>query len=211
MAKTWEKFYDEVLPNVPGCPQAVAKNAIRNATIEFCERSFVYQIDHTAINAVQDQAEYDYAAGAGLKVVRPEMVWYDKKPLTPVTRDDLDKLYAYWPDEGGTPLYFVQEKLEKLILAPKPSAALASAIRLKVSVKPTRASTDIDDALWEKYLEAIASGANARLFAMKKKPWTDNPLSVHHKQLFDEAIAKARLAAAKGHGRARMRIRANFF
>jgi hypothetical protein len=211
MAKTWEKWYDEVLPDVPHCPQPVAKNAIRNAAIEFCERSFVYQADHPAIAAVQDQGEYTYAPGTGLKVVRPEMVWYDKKQLTPMTRDDLDRLYAYWPDESGTPIYFVQEQLEKLIVVPKPAAALADAIRLKVSVKPTRASVDIDDAMHEKYLEAIACGAKARLFAMKKKPWTDNELAVYHKQMFDAAIATARLHAARGHTRARMRVRAHFF
>ncbi len=211
MAKTWAKWYDEVLPEVPNCPQAVAGNAIRNAAIEFCERSFVYQLTHAAIAAVQDQGEYTFSPGAGLKVVRPEIVWYDKVPLTAKTRDDLDRLYAYWPDETGTPIYYVMEALEKLILVPKPAAALADAIRVKVAVRPTRAATDIDDAIHEKYLEQIASGAKARLFAMKKKPWTDNQLAVYHKQQFDDAIAKARLAAARGHTRARMRTKPQFF
>lgn len=211
MAKTWEKFYDEVLPDVPGCSQALAKNAIKNAAIEFCERSFVYVIDHPAVSGVADTGEYTYAPGANLKVVRPERVWYDKVPLTPLTRDDLEDLYAYWPDETGTPLYFVQEKIEKLILVPKPSANLADAIRAKVSVKPARAATDIDDALWEKYLESIASGAKSRLFAMKRKPWSDPTLSAYHRQLFDQAIAAARLATARGRGRARMRTKAHFF
>lgn len=211
MAKTWEKFYDEVLPDVPGCGQALAKNAIKQAVIKFCERSFVYQVDHPAINAVADQGEYDWAPGANLKVVRPERVWYDKVQLTPKTRDDLDGIYAYWPDESGTPLYFVQEKLEKLILVPRPSAALASGILAKISVKPAQAATDIDDAIWEKYLEAIASGAKARLFAMKKKPWTDATLAAYHGGIFNEEIAQARLAAHRGHTRARLRVKGHFF
>lgn len=211
MSKTWAKFYDEVLPEVPGCPQNMAGNAIRNAAIEFCERTFVYQIDHPPIDSVQDVGEYDYAPGAGLAIVRPESVWYDKKPLTFKTRDQIDRMYEYWPDESGTPLYFLQEKVEKLILVPKPSVALVSAIRMKVSVRPTRSATDIDDAIHENYIEAIASGAKARLFLMKKKPWTDNQLGVFHNQAFDEAIAKTRLAAARGHTRARMRNRPYFF
>jgi len=211
MAKTWDKFYDDLLTDVPGCPQPLAKNAVKQAAIEFCERSFVYQVDHAPIDAVADQGEYTFAPGANLKVVRPERVWYDKKTLTAKTPQEIDLLYAYWPDESGTPLYFVQERLEKLILVPKPSAALVGAIIAKVSVKPARAATDIDDALWEKYLEIITSGAKARLFAMKKKPWTDTTLSGYHSDIYDNGIAKAKVAATRGHGRARMRTTAHFF
>jgi len=147
----------------------------------------------------------------GLKVVRPERVWYDKKPLTPLARRDLDALYAYWPGQEGTPSYFVQEKLEKLILVPKPSAALVGGILAKVSARPARSATGVDDELWEKYLEVIASGAKAKLFAMKKKPWTDSALANYHRQLFEDGIARAKIAATRGHGRAKLRTQAHFF
>ena len=203
MAKTWAKWYDEVLPDVPGCPQVVAANAIKNAAIQFCDRSFVYLIDHDPIAAVEDQGEYTWAPGAGLKVARPERVWYDGEELTPKTRDEIADMHAYWPDWEGTPLYFMQEKIEKLIVVPRPTAALANAIKAKVAVKPSRDATSIDDAIWEKYLEEIASGAKARLFAMKRKPWADGQLAAYHKGVFDEAISAARLAAFKGHVRSR--------
>lgn len=203
MAKTWAKWFDEVLPDLPGCPANVAENAIKNAAIDFCERSFVYIIDHDPIDAVQDQGEYDWSPGAGLKVVRAETVWYDGKPIAAKTRDEIAGMNAYWPDWEGTPLYYMQEKLEKLIVVPRPTEALTDAIKAKVAVKPSRSATSIDDAIWEKYLKPIASGAKADLFAMKRKPWTDAQLAVFHKGLFDEAIDKARLAAFHGHVRSR--------
>lgn len=210
MAKTWEKWFDDVLPDVPGCPQAVAKNAIKHAAIEFCDRSFVFHVDHAAIDAVAAQREYTWSPGANLKVVRPELVWYEKKQLTPVTRDELNDIYEYWPDESGTPVYFVQEKLEKLILVPKPEASSTGAIIAKVSIKPARSATDIDDAIHEKYLEDITHGAKWRLFAMKKKPWSDPTLATAHKAMFDEAIGRAKVAAHKGHVRSRRRVKAYF-
>jgi len=211
MAKAWEDFLDDTLPDLPGCPQPLAVNAIKQAAIEFCDNSFVFQINHPAIDAVATIGEYAWAPRADLKVVRPERVWYDKKPLTPLARRDLDALYAYWPGQEGTPTYFVQEKIEKLILVPKPSAALVGGILAKVSARPARSATAVDDELWEKYLEVIASGAKAKLFAMKKKPWTDSALANYHRQLFEDGIARAKIAATRGHGRAKLRTQAHFF
>lgn len=210
MAKAWSVWYDEVLPDLPGCPQNVAGNAIKNAAIEFCERSFAYVVDHDPIAAVGGQSEYGWAPPTGTKVVRAEHVWYDKKRLAPKTRDEIAGMHAYWPDWEGTPLYFVQEKLEKLILVPRPSAALANAIRAKVAVKPSRAAADIDDAIWEKYLEQIASGARAKLFAMQRKPWSDGKLAAYHLARFEEAIGGARLSAFKGHVRSRNNQNRNY-
>lgn len=210
MAKTWAKWFDEVLPDVPGCPQNVAQNAIKNAAIEFCDRSFVYIIDHPAISAAEDTGEYSWSPGSGLKVVRPEHVWYDGKLLIPKTRDEVAAANPYWPTWEGTPLYFLQEKLEKLIVVPRPTAALADAIVAKVAVRPSRDAASIDDAIWEKYLEEIASGAKARLFAMKHKPWSDGQLATFHKQAFDDAISRARLVAFHSHVRSRNNQNRNY-
>lgn len=211
MPKTWEKFFDEVLPDVPGCPQPVAKNAIRNAAIEFCDRSWVYRADHAAINAVANQGAYPYAPPAGTKVVVPLTVWYDKKRLDPMDMHDLEGLYAHWPSEtASAPLYFVQQALETLIVVPAPTAALAGAITLKVALKPTRASADIDDTIWEKYLEEISCGAKAKLFAMKKKPWSDPGRAGDYMVLFDRHVARAKLAASRGFVRSVKRVRAHY-
>lgn len=211
MAKVWADFLDEILPEMRGTPpQSLVTNAVRNAAIEFCERSYVLRMDHPAISAAADTGEYTWSPGTGLKVVRAEEVWYDGKPLTPITVDDLKDLNEHWTSWEGTPLYFVQERVEMLTIVPYPADSLADAIEAKVSVKPSRSATGIDDAIWEKYLEVIASGAKARLFAMSGKPWTNEKLAVYHKGMFDDGIDKARLAAFKGHVRSRNQRGRNF-
>lgn len=203
MAKAWSDWFDEVLPDVPGCPQNVASNAIKNAAIEFCERGLAYIVDHPAVDGVADQSTYDWNPGAGLRIVRPETVWYDKKELTPKTRDELAAMYAYWPDEVGTPVYFVQDGLEQFILVPKPEADLVGAVRAKVTVRPDRTATTIDDAIWENYLEQIAYGAKAKLLKMQRKPWTNYPLGNEYLAKFNDAIDAVRLDSFKGFTRAR--------
>lgn len=210
--KTWEKWYDEVLPDVPGCPQAVAKNAIRNAAIAFCEQSWVYRVDHDPINGVASDGTYAYVPPAGYKVAMPLTVWYDGNQLLPKTTGDLERLWMNWPTMTGTrPLYFLQEALEVLTVVPMPLASLAGAITLKVALKPSRGATGIDDTIWEKYLEEIAMGAKARLFAIKKKPWSDPARAVKYEQDFSQAIGKAKLAADRNFVRGVHRVRAHYF
>ena len=53
-------WFNEVLDDVPGVHQPVAFNAIRNAAIEFCERSWIYRtID--AFDVVAGQGAIEYA------------------------------------------------------------------------------------------------------------------------------------------------------
>lgn len=49
-------WYDDVLPHVPGCVEPVALHAIRLAAIDFCERTWVINDDHSPIDIVADQA-----------------------------------------------------------------------------------------------------------------------------------------------------------
>ncbi|HWQ39177.1 MAG TPA: hypothetical protein VNM24_11325 [Burkholderiales bacterium] len=208
--KAWTAWYDEVLPDVPGCPQAVAKNAIRNAAIDFCERSLIWRADMEPISAVANQAEYDFEPEAGAAVVKVVRLWYDKKEIYPQTPEQLAERYAHWPSQAGTPLYYTQERPDAVILVPYPNADLAGALTGKLALKPTRASTAGPAFLFEEWLEAIACGAKARLFAMKKKPWTDGELAGHHQAMFDHAIAKTMRRASQGHTRAPLRVRAHF-
>jgi len=203
MATAWSAFTPRILPEVPRCSSPLAEQAVLDAVIDFCERSYINQIDHTPIDAVANTGEYAWAPGTNLKVVRPELVWYDKKPLEAKTRDELALIYAYWPDQVGTPLYFLQEKLEKLILVPKPAAALVSGIRAKVSVRPSRSAVDVDDAIYDRYLDAIVYGAKARLFYMDNQPWSNSAKAVDCMGAFEALADKARLAMFKGMGRAR--------
>jgi hypothetical protein len=80
-----------------------------------------------------------------------------------------------------------------------------------MAIKPTRASTGISTDLYEKYLEEIAYGAKARLFAMKAKPWSDAKLAAFNLGMFDQAIGRAKVQAAKGHTRARLRVKPHFY
>jgi hypothetical protein len=223
----WSNWFDEVLPEVPGCPQPVAINAIRNATIAFCYDSRVLLLNHPLMDAVANQATYPwmpdgnqvaestdpiwathpwapgYSQTAQLKVVRAEQVWFEGRELFPTTSDDLEERFVCWPQEVGTPQFFLQDQIAALRIVPRPQASAASAIRARVSVTPSRASLGVTDMVRERYLEPIAMGAKARLMLMQRKPWSNPQMGAALMVQFEDEIAKARLAAFKGWVRSR--------
>lgn len=208
MATLWSVFTPRVLLDVPRCPSITAEDAVRDAAIDFCKRTRVLRIDHTPIDAVATQATYSWAPGADLKVIRAEEVWFEKKKLDPILPGDLSVMYDYWPDETGVPAYYLQESEETLLLVPKPESDLSLAIRAKVSVRPTVASTDIDDAIYDKYVEEIVWGAKARLFIMRQEAWYDAALAQHFRERFEVACAGHNINVEKGRTRSSLRVRA---
>lgn len=207
MAKTWDEFTSRFLAEMPRCPAMTAERAVLDAAIEFCKRTYVYVIDHAAIDAVAGQAEYAWNPGAGLKVVRPEKIWYNELGIDPVGSDDLSELYTYWPSETATPKYYLQEKVESLLLVPKPDTSATGAIKAKVSVRPDLTATGIDDALFDKYVTEINFGARAILFAMAKTDWYDTNLAGYNSRRFEAAIGSVAALTARQHTRAPLRVR----
>ena len=63
----------------------------------------------------------------------------------------------------------------------------------KIAEPPALNANTVPDEL-DKYIEGIAHGAKARLFAMPNKPWTQMALVDYHSNKFDEAKADAKAA-----------------
>lgn len=212
MANTnFTQWYDDTLPSVPGCPQPMALDAIRKAAIEFCERSWGWIYNPTAINVVNGQISYAFTPPAGAVVSRVLHVWYDDEPIYPRSPDQLDGMFPNWRTSSGTPDYYTQEDERNLLLVPVPNADLTGGLKMRVSLKPTHNAADIESRMYEEYREAIASGALSRLMMLPKKPYTDLPTAAVHKAIFDDTIATVRHKVQKGYARAPLRNAAHFF
>lgn len=211
MATNFTQWYDDVLPSVPGCSQAMALDAIRKAAIEFCERSWGWTYNPAAIDVVNGQISYAFTPPAGAVVSKVLHVWYDDKPIHPRSPDQLDGMFPNWRTSSGTPEYYTQEDERNLLLVAVPNADLTGGLKMRVSLKPTYNAADIETRLYEEYREAIASGALSRLMMMPKKPYTDLALAAVHQATFDDKIATVRLKVQKGYARAPLRNTPHFF
>lgn len=212
MANTnFTTWYDDTLPWLPGCPQAMALDAIRKAAIEFCERSWAWIYNPAAQNVVADQISYPFVPPSNAVVAKVLYVWYDGDPICPRSPDQLDDLYQNWRTFKGTPQYHTQEDERNLLLVPVPSASLTGGLEMRVCLKPKFDAADIESRMYEEYRDAIASGALYRLMLSPKKPYSDAAMAAVHKDMFDDKIASVRHKVQKGYARAPLRNVAHFF
>lgn len=212
--KLWTDWYDELLPDVPGCNETIASYAIKRAAIEFCERSQVYQAavpDVASVNGTSEYALPDVASG----VIATQLLelWYYNGTTTVRlkyrTPRQLTGLYGpavNWRTAIGTgQLYFTQEMPGKVRIAQVPNASQANALtRMWAAARPKDDATGIDELIGIPYWRAIGYGAKRELMGSPKKPYTNPDLAAFNGQLFEVAIKEAQVRAFQARrGRSR--------
>ena len=206
------EWYDDVLPQVAGCPVVLADWAIRKAAIEFCDRSHAHIVALTGINSVAGTADYTLTPTAGTEVVKVIGVEYDGEDIDPISPRDVSRLYGEdWADLQEEPVHFLSQYGTSLKLIPKPATAIAAGIVPTVVTRPTAAATTIAEVIGTLYKEAIAKGARKTLWLMPKKPWTAFERGAKEEQDFFEACAVAHLQAHKGRTGAPTRTRNYYY
>lgn len=191
-------FYDYVLPDLPGVPQALALDHIRLAAAEFFERSLIWYYDHPAIDVVTGTAEYPFVPPAGTEVCAIRQAWYNGQKIyarSPVT---LNSTYEDWRIETGVPYWYHRLSRLAVRVVPIPSADLVGGLKLWVNLKPTKDATTIEEEHFDEWREAIAAGAKYRIAKIPKKPYTDPNMAAVWFQEFKDGYNLALQQANNG-------------
>ena len=208
MAKAWATLYDYVLPDVPGCPTAVADQALREAAIEFYDRSGIVTFENAPVTVVDGTATYGLTAPAGYTVARVQEMFMGDLRLVPVDLARLSQMYIHWQSITGAPQYYIQETTDTFRLVPEPDQNFTDTIVATVVIVPSRASTQIaEDWVWENYAPVIAAGALARLTRMQQKPWMDLQRSVAFEGDFRRGWMSAKDQSDRGGSGAPLQVR----
>ncbi len=202
-AVSYEEFLPEVMQYVPDVPELVATNAIRNACIEFCERSRYLQLDLDPIPVVAFQSAYPVPTPVDTKFVLPEVAYYDEVLLIPKSSDELANIYRQtdWRQAQGAPAYITRLIAPVIAVVPTPVFSSDDSLNLRVSIAPTRDSSEIDSEIYEQFLEVISYGARARLYNTPKQPYFDKAAGEQYFQMFRHGINEARMRVTKGLSR----------
>lgn len=202
---TW---YDEILAQVPGCPLALADWAIRDAAIEFCERSHAHVVDLTAISSVADTADYALTAPSNTEIIEVLAVAYDGAEIEPIGPLEVIRRYGEdWADLARIPERYMTQYATSLKLIPMPADAVTDGIVVTVALKPSAAATSVADAIATPYKRTIAKGARKTLWLMPKKPWTSLERGAKEEAAFFEECATAHIQSEKGRTKAPLRAR----
>lgn len=192
----YTQWLDHIQPHVPDCPSPMITQAVRQACIEFCQKSRYLRINLDPFNTVAGDDEYELPAPVDAVVSAVLNVRCGDRMLSPVTQEDLDTEANYWRDLQGQPSRYIQPDEGTIILNPVPQEVVA--VRILAALRPSQASGGVNEAIFERFMQPIASGAMARLMAMPAVAWSNPELAAYHSGVFRAGISDASDKAARG-------------
>ncbi len=192
----YSQWLDHVQPHVPDCPSPMIILAVRQACIEFCRRSRYLRVSLDPFNTVVGDDEYELAPPTDTVVSAILNVRCGDRLIEAARQEDMDAEVNYWRDLEGQPSRYLQPDEATMILNPIPQEIMA--VRILAAIRPSQASGGVDEAVFERFLDPVASGALARLMAMPGVAWSNPELAGYHEQIFNSGIADAADKAARG-------------
>ena len=179
-----DAFLPLVIGRLPGCPELLVREAVREACIEFCKRTRLIAADRLLeVRAGERLAEITPDDGL---VYRVESVRRDTVRLTPSSRHDF---YIEQLDtKMGTPWAFYLESDQRVVLGPIPESD--EVLTAACVVRPDDNAGLVPDVLYSDWREAMASGARAWV-RRHYRSWADSALEMEDRMLFEQAIARA--------------------
>lgn len=208
--KTLSAFYPRILPYLPGCPEPLAAQVLVNSAIEFCEASLTLRQNLDAFNTSAGRIQYDLEPPSTQHDINRVMgVTLGGKELSPgmaeIIRGDL-------PTGEAKPRGFYTDRTDSvftLMLAPPPDGVYE--VLVNVTLRPARAATQLDDDLYNIWIDPIVSGAIARAMQIPDQPFTN---FARAQQLLDSAARQtnsSRIESNYGLVRGSMRVRSRPF
>lgn len=203
----WEDFFKFVRPDVQGCPVAMVREAIRNACIEFCEKSLIWQQEIYCGDLVEGERKYGInTIGDDATLVMPVTVTVREEvdgtinqyPVQKTSRSDLDALSPQWRlRQDKYPKFFYMESPNVLCFVGEPTDTIPDAIHMLAAVKPTRDADEIPQFLLTDWAETIAAGALSYLHSLQGKVWSKSNLVNYYIRKFRAGVSRAKSKAYK--------------
>jgi hypothetical protein len=204
----FEEFLPDVLPFVPNAPEFAAINAIRDASIDFCQKTWYWQVDLPVMDLKAGKAVYDLLPNPDSRIVGIAMVYYKDILLIPKGQDELARLYrdTNWKTLEGEPRYYTQRSRNEITLVPTPTMDDPATLYVRVALAPTRSACSIETEIYEIFAEAIAHGARAILYNTPGQPYFDRVSARESDMEFRRGISEAKIAINKGMTRTSNRV-----
>jgi len=175
-------FRTFIKPFCHQCPNAVLDEQILETLIEFCEDTLILELDATAIEPLEDTAEYTpaYSSGAykAIRIVHALLGdGTDEDTVIDISSEwYLDKNIGSEWTRRTTPVNFTNVFLTmdgNIRVFPIPESDLTDDLRVKLAVKPVSTSTEVDDLIYEDHRQAIRAGVLSEILAHPGRIWTN--------------------------------------
>lgn len=199
----------DVLPSLPGCPEPSVIRAIRDAAIEFCNRSLIWRHEMEPIPVVKGIGDYELDVPRDANIAGFIRVRHSDRvrPLELRTSDELDDMSPGWRTAYGTPQFFVQHGKYGILLDRLPAETKRNVLSATIALKPSSAATTLPDVLYTDWKDQITDGARERLMVDVNRQWSDPARAEQSRMNFRAGIERAELKARLGSGARDLSVR----
>lgn len=197
---------DYLMPELGGANAALVDLHLRRVIIDFCDKTGIYTELVTPINIVAGDYTYSLTpATAGMSVVRAWSVWYGTRRLHKGILSAVEDALKRVP-EPGLPTHYTSVLPGEILVYPVPAESLAGGLTARLWLRPADDVTAIADWLGERYLDAFAAGAKARLMSMAEKPWSNADQAMMYRGEYMSARSDAKIEAYRSFEMAEQQV-----
>lgn len=203
-------FFPRLIPYAPGVSEPLAQQALLDAAIDFCERSYVVtqDLDPMTLPAGTDTVELEPPTGTVVAAVT--RAWFDERLLqaTPAAH----VFNPFRPD--GRPVEYYGAFIDDvycLTVHPAPDETKPNALLVRVALKPSRSATTVPTLLFDHYADAIVDGALGILLAVPDQPFSNEAKAFAMAQMARSKAAQAKADSLRGRVQSSMRVKMRTF
>jgi hypothetical protein len=194
------QFLKYILPDVPGCPNAMAQTELLRAAQELCTKALVWDEwqDPVALEAGVNQIELTAPSGAEVCNIKAVNCG-PSCPLEPKDDDEIRRLMPDWQTaQANLPVYYnCARDWDSLWIYPIPNDPTVQ-LYIQAVYRPLMTATQLPDWFTSEFRDALVAGAKARLMKMRNQQWSEPQLAQAYRAEFDAAVADARIQAEHG-------------
>lgn len=197
-------LYNRVAIVAPGLNENSAIDELRYALLDFCMETHCSQDTiETSVSAGEAAILYDSPNPSHLFVCRVLGVGLPTGNLPIKTLDEMREV-DNWRAAEGYPRMCTPEAPGELSTYPTTQEAITP-IYVRLALAPTQTATKIDEDVLNRYGNAIADGALARILGMSGQTWSNPNEAMRRQRMFDIARSRARAESAKNQAHATIR------
>lgn len=188
-------LYQDILPYVPGCPDPMLDQEIRQAARMFFARTkaWVQWLEEVFVSGAL--REYDLDLPTQTEIVRVQRATVDGRPVEVVGWNSLPSDLALHATGGSPQLVSSADRMTVTIGSP---GAAGSKLQVQVALMPSQSAASIPDTVLLLHRDAIAEGAKYRLMRVPG-PLSKPQEAEQARVLFERAIAASSVDAWRGH------------
>lgn len=212
--QTLDVFLPRVLMKATGCSDPLARQAVLDSCIEFCEETHIVQFTSGPMPVVTGVMSYELDVPQDQEVAATLKVWYGTRQLFPATPDQIDTILAYVDSAGGQtpptgePSTFFEYAPGVIAIYPAPNQTANNMLSARAASKPTRTATTVDDLLYKDWVEPIVGGALTRICSVPNQFFSSDAMAAQGMGQFRYGVNRASAIRRRGRISASMSVSA---